>query len=226
MSGPGSISGQSGLARPTLIGRSSSSFTRVTRIFAGELGVAYDFEIVRDLLSLQAADYGGNPALKLPSLRTSRGVWFGALNVCRELERMAARPLRTVWPEAHEHPLLANAQELALHAMATAVTLIMQKVGGAAESPHSAKLNRSLLGSLAWLEENVGAALALLPAARELSYLEVTLFCLVSHLEFREVLGPKGAPHAGEPDYPALRRFSEGFAARPSAVATPYRFDA
>src|SRR4051812_43364066 len=111
-----------GLARPTLIGRSSSSFTRVTRIFAAELGVEHGFEIVPDLLSLDAADYGGNPALKLPSLRTPRGIWFGALNICRELERLAPRRPFIVWPEAYDGPLLANAQELTLHAMATGVT--------------------------------------------------------------------------------------------------------
>jgi glutathione S-transferase len=214
-----------GLAQPTLIGRSSSSFTRVARIFAAELGVEHGFEIVRDLLSLEAADYGGNPALKLPSLRTQRGTWFGALNICRELTRCAARRPVTVWPEAHEHPLLANAQELTLHAMATAVTLIMQKVGGAHESAHGAKLQQSLVGSLAWLEANLEPALARLPVERDLSYLEVTLFCLVSHLEFREVLGPAGAPPAGQPEYLALRRFSDGFAARPSAQATQYRYD-
>jgi glutathione S-transferase len=214
-----------GLAQPTLFGRSSSSFTRVTRIFAAELGVDYSFEIVRDLMSMDAADYGGNPALKLPSLRTPRGVWFGALNVCRELERRAVRPRRTVWPEAHDHPLLANAQELVLHAMATAVTVIMQKVGGAGDSAHSAKLHNSLVGSLSWLDENVDAALARLPGERELSYLEVTLFCLVSHLEFREVLAGVGTRRAAEPEYLALRRFSEGFAARACAMATQYRFD-
>jgi glutathione S-transferase len=212
-------------AAPTLIGRSSSSFTRVARIFAAELAVEYSFEIVRDLLSLDAADYGGNPALKLPTLRTQRGVWFGALNICRELERLAAARPNTLWPEAYEHPLLANAQELTLHAMATAVTLIMQKVGGASESAHLAKLNQSLMGSLAWLEANLQPALARLPSQRDLSYLEVTLFCLVSHLEFREVLAPAGAPSAGRPAYPVLRQFSDGFAARPSAVATRYRFD-
>jgi glutathione S-transferase len=81
------------LARPVLIGRSSSHFTRVTRIFAAEMRIDYSFQVVRDLMSSDPEDYGGNPALRIPVLRTSRGVWFGALNVCRELwRRSGPRP--------------------------------------------------------------------------------------------------------------------------------------
>src|SRR5262245_43668927 len=75
---------------PVLFGRSSSHFTRVTRIVAAELGVSYQFRVVPNLLSLDASDYGGNPALRLPVLHTEQGAWFGALNICRALERLAA----------------------------------------------------------------------------------------------------------------------------------------
>src|SRR4051812_4635532 len=108
-----------------IIGRSSSTFTRVARIFAAELGVPYTLEVVRDLSSLDLESYGGNPALKVPSLRTASTTWFGALNVCRELARVSQREARILWPEALEQPLLANMQELVTHAMATEVGLIM-----------------------------------------------------------------------------------------------------
>ena len=49
----------------TLIGRSSSSFTRIARIFAAELGISYAFDLVLELKSLDPQDYGGNPALKV-----------------------------------------------------------------------------------------------------------------------------------------------------------------
>ena len=49
------------------------------------------------------------------------------------------------------------------------------------------------------------------------TFLETTLFCLVTHLEFRQVLAT--AP------YRALTEFSERFGERPSARATTYRFD-
>lgn len=202
----------------TLIGRSSSTFTRVTRIFAAELGLRPDFEIVRNIQSLDAQDYGGNPALKVPSLRTPDGTWFGALNICRELVRFAERPLRVVWPEALEHPLLANTQEMILQAMSTEVGLIMSRVGDQPTGTfHQVKMTESLTRSLAWLDANLGVALGTLPPERDLSYLEVTLFCLFAHLDFRQIVAT--AP------YPKLVEFKSDFGARASCQLTEYKFD-
>lgn len=203
----------------TLVGRSSSHFTRITRIFAAEAGVDYAFRPVFDILSLDPADYAGNPALKLPVLETPEGNWFGAQNVCRELARRSEARPRIVWPEDLEQPLLANAQELALHAMATEVALIMPKVAGqAGGGAHTAKMTRSLENVLSWLDGNLAAVLAALPPERDLSYLEASLFCLVTHLEFREVVPT-------EP-YAALRKFRDEFGTRASASVTGYCFDA
>jgi hypothetical protein len=206
------------LASPVIIGRSSSHFTRVTRIFAAELGVDSSFRVVRDLMSTDPADYGGNPALRIPSLQTPQGVWFGSLNVCRELWRRSSPRPRVVWPEELDKPVLANAQELVLQAMSTEVTLIMARLADAsASNAHSAKLRTSLMNMLSWLEENVSAMLAALPPDRALSYLEVTLFCLVTHLEFRDVL-PTGS-------YTELNKFCQQLATRASVRQTAYRFD-
>lgn len=205
-------------ARPAIIGRSSSHFTRIARIFAAELGVDYSFQVVRDLMSSNPEDYGGNPALRIPVLRTPRGTWFGALNISRELWRRSSSRPRIIWPEDLDQPLLANVQELVLQSMAAEVTLIMDKVAGVSDtSTHDAKLRKGLLNMMAWLDANASAALAALPPQRDLSYLEVTLFCLVTHLEFREVLPT--APYA------ELNRFRQRFEARASAQATAFRFD-
>jgi glutathione S-transferase len=203
----------------TLIGRSSSLFTRVAQVFAKELGVAYSLHVVPDLLSTDPAEYGGHPALKLPTLRTPRGVWFGSLNICRELARHSQRGLRVVWPEGLDRPLTANAQELTLQAMTTEVALIMSKLAAPASGGDaSSKMRLSLTNTLAWLEHNFEEVRAELPAERDLSYLEVSLFCFVTHLEFREVV-----PIA---EYGALNAFCRHFAARSSASETSYRFDA
>lgn len=205
--------------RPVIVGRSSSHFTRITRIFAAELRVGYSLQVVKDLMSSNVEDYGGNPALRIPVLKTSRGAWFGALNVCRELWRQSGSRLRVVWPEDLEAPVLANAQELALQAMATEVSLIMGKLGGTADThAHQAKQRQALLNMMAWLEQNAKAVLAALPPERDLSFLEVTLYCLVTHLEFRDVL-PTDA-------YPELKRFCQQFATRASVGETAFRFDA
>ncbi|MEO6598272.1 MAG: glutathione S-transferase N-terminal domain-containing protein [Polyangiaceae bacterium] len=201
-----------------LIGRSSSHFTRVARIFAAELGVAYSFQAVPDLLSTNAADYAGNPALRLPILESPSGSWFGTLNICRELARHSTRTIRLIWPEDSQEPLLNNAQEFAVQAMTTEVELVMASL--ARESSSGAihtKQQASLLNLLVWLNGHVDAALAALPVTRELSYFEVTLFCLLTHLEFRGVVPV--AP------YPALLAFSAQFGARDSARETAFRFD-
>lgn len=198
-----------------LVGRSSSHFTRVARLFAAELGVPYAFRVVPDLSSCDPNDYGGNPALRIPVLRTPEGDWFGSVNICRELSRRSVVGLRVVWPEELHEPLFASAQELVLGAMATEVSLILARAAGS-ENAHLAKMKQSLEGTLAWLDEHCERVLARLPE-RDLSYLEVTLFCLVTHLGFREV-----APVSG---YANLARFCRSFGARASAEATEYRFD-
>ncbi|MDH5822644.1 hypothetical protein QFW77_06510 [Luteimonas sp. RD2P54] len=200
-----------------IVGRSSSHFTRVTRIFAAELRVEHDFEVVPDLTATDAAAFGGNPALRLPVLRTPDGPWFGAINICRELWRRSAQRPAVAWPEDLDRPLAANAQELVLQAMSTEVALIMGGLAGGGPTARQTKLRTSLLGSLAWLEANAPQALALQPPGRALGTLEVTLYCLLEHLEFREVL-----PLA---PYPRLRGLRDEFGARPSAAATAYRFD-
>jgi glutathione S-transferase len=202
-----------------LVGRSSSHFTRTVRIFAAELGVPYSFRIVPDLRSQNVEDYAGNPALRLPSLETPSGLWFGSLNCARELTRLTLRPLHVVWPESVPVCVVANAHEMVLQAMSAEVALIMLAGGDAAAPvPYSIKQRESLLNILGWLEQNLDSALTALPAQRGLSYLEVTLFCLIEHLEFRSIVALDSYPH--------LLRFCRDFAQRPSAQATPFRFDA
>jgi glutathione S-transferase len=201
-----------------LFGRSSSHFTRIVRIFAAELELSVEFAPIRELMSTQPADYGGNPALKMPTLESPDGTWFGSLGICRELARHSELNLDIVWPDQLDAALACNAHEMVLQAMASEVALVMGKATGvAADNAYQAKLGASLLGAMQWLEENAGAAIALLPPERDLSYLEVSLFCLFEHLSFREVLDT--AP------YPRLRVFAERFGQRSSARATPFRFD-
>jgi len=202
-----------------IVGRSSSHFTRVTRIFAAELQVEHGFHTVPDLMSLDAGDYAGNPALKLPILRTVDDTWFGALNICRELARRSPLGRRVLWPEELDGVLLCNAQELVTQAMASEVAWILSGLGGTDPAhPHRKKLRASLENSVAWLESHVPSALAALPPSRDMSYLEVTLFCLVTHLEFREVLSTAS--------YPELSAFCLRFGERAAAAATAYHFDA
>ncbi len=201
-----------------LYGRSSSHFTRIPRIFAVEAGVEYEFHLIRDLMSVDPEDYGGHPALKMPTLETDAGIWFGSLPISRELVACSELSLDIVWPEDLQRPVAANAQELVLTAMSTEVGLIMGKASGVdLDNVHQEKLRASLLGAMDWLETNAIRAIGTLPPERDLSFLEVSLFCLLEHLEFREVLSLDA--------YPELRAFAQRFAGRSSARATVFKFD-
>ncbi|MGC4069422.1 MAG: hypothetical protein QM784_33175 [Polyangiaceae bacterium] len=147
-----------------IVGRSTSHFTRITRVFAAEGGLEYAYQVVSDLRVTDPANYAGNPALRIPILRTPRGEWFGSLNICRELFRLAPKKPRVVWPEDLDDPLLANAQELVFQGMANEVTVLMSRFFGEPQGPHSAKLRQSLVNTAEWLETNLERLLALLPA--------------------------------------------------------------
>lgn len=201
-----------------IVGRSSSLFTRVARIFAEELGVPYQLVPIHDMTSIDPDAYAGNPALKLPILKTNGSTLFGAQNICRALAERAGSPIRIVWPEDLREALHRNAQELVWHAMAAQVQLVVGTVIAKlpAESVYFVKGRAGLENSLSWLERNVTSALRALPP-RDLSLFEVSLFCLVEHLTFRETVGIA--------QYAELLRFSRAFAGRPSAQRTAYQFD-
>ncbi len=202
-----------------LVGRSSSHFTRVAAMFANELGVRHALVVVHDLLSLDPADYGGHPALKLPMLRTEGSVVFGTENICRRLVALAGGSARVVLPEHVEATVARNAQELTWHAMAAQVQLIVGTVftRPPLDTPYLQKTRVGFEGALAWLEVHLDSVRAALPEPRDLSLLEVSLFCLITHLEFRPTLSLDA--------YPNLRGFAQKFGERPSARHTHYRSD-
>ena len=201
-----------------IFGRSSSVFTRCALIFARELGIPYQLCVVSDLLSQERADYGGNPALKMPTLQSETGIWFGALNISRELARSVNRAADVEWPEELTDSIAANAQELVLQGMATEVSLIMGSLRNSAEPRAAEDKNRvSLENTLGWLHEHLPQVLGQLRPHRTLSFFEVTLFCFITHLEFRKVFDTA--------QFPRLIAFCGAFSARDAAVTTEYRFD-
>src|SRR5436305_538358 len=99
----------------TLVGRSSSHFTRTTRMFAMDLGVPFEFRAVLDMTVTDPAVYGGNPALKVPVLIDAGGALFGTENICRELARRSGRRDRAVLRGDLADRLVANAEEMVAH---------------------------------------------------------------------------------------------------------------
>ncbi|HVY41134.1 MAG TPA: glutathione S-transferase N-terminal domain-containing protein [Polyangia bacterium] len=208
----------------TLVGRSSSHFTRTARMFALDLDVPVAFRAVLDMTVTDAAAYADNPALKVPVLVDAAGPLFGTENICRELARRSGRRDRVVLRGDLADRLVANAEEMVTHAMQTDVNLVMQSmVAGAAPaavpaSGPAAKARRSLENALAFLDERVDRTTAALPADRLVSFFETTLYCVVTHLPWRKLM-PIDA-------YPRLAAFCAAYGTRPSAVVTEYRFDA
>ncbi|MBU6247339.1 MAG: glutathione S-transferase family protein [Xanthomonadaceae bacterium] len=205
-------------ATPCLIGRSSSHFTRVVRVIAAELGVPYAFRPVFDLASCDPADYGGNPAMKLPVLHLGAEAVFGAENICRTLAERHSGTGRILWTEQLPGPAARNVQEMVWHAMAAQVQMVFgtQAAHLPADNLYFAKAARGLAQVLAWLDARLDDVLVALPP-RTTSLMEVSLFCLLEHLDFR--------PSVGWEDHRRLQAFAAGFAQRPSARATAYRLD-
>lgn len=207
-------------ARPVrLTGRVTSHFTRVARMVAIELAVPVELEPVDDLLSLDPVAYGGHPALKIPTLHVDDSPLFGTDHICRRLAELAGRvdDPRVVLSERLRTAHARNAQELIWHAMAAQVQLVIG-VGASrlpADGPFFAKVSAGLHGALAWLDRELAAVQAALPAARQFSVLEVSLYCLVEHLSFRPMIAIDA--------YPALRAFAAAYGERPAAVRTPFR---
>jgi glutathione S-transferase len=200
----------------TLVGRSSSHFTRTARLFALELSVPHVFQPVLDIMNVEAGNYGENPALKIPVLLDAQGPLFGTENICRELARRSGKSGVVLRGDVSDR-LVANAEELILHAMSAEVILIMTALAPQ-PVPAPPKVRPSLENALAFLDANLDRVLAALPSDRVLSFCETSLFCLVTHLPFRKVMEVDG--------YPRLVAFSRTFGARPGAQATLYRFDA
>ena len=200
-----------------LTGRSSSHFTRTARIFALELGVPHVFRPVFDMTLLEASNYEGNPALKVPILVDDRGPLFGTENICRELVRRAGAAQRVVLAGQSTERIVANSEELTLHVMSQGVSIIMLKMADPSR-PIPEKTQQGLENSLDYLDANLGKVLEVLPPERTLSFVEVALFCVMTHLPFRQVMDVSRWLDLGD--------FCRTFGQRESAKQTEYRFDA
>ena len=203
-----------------IVGRRSSHFTRIARIFAEELGVSYDVVPIYDMTAQAPALYADNPALKLPILRVDEGVVFGTENICRALADRAEKSVEIVWPEQLRADISRNAQEMVWHCMTAQVQIVFGTLVAKlpAENLYFDKARTGFEGALTWLDAHLPEALNALPASRQLSLFEASLFCMIEHLHFRKTVPVE--------HYANIEAFRKIFAARPSAQSTQYQFDA
>jgi glutathione S-transferase len=202
-----------------IVGRRSSHFTRMTRIFAEELGVPYQIVPVYDMTDRDPAIYANNPALKLPILRMADEVVFGTENICRALADHAGAAAQVIWPEQLRGNLSRNAQEMVWHCMNAQVQIVFGTAVAKlpADNLYFEKARLGFAGALTWLDAHLSEALAALPVSRRLSLFEVSLFCLYEHLNFRKTMPVD--------QYTAIAAFARSFGDRPSAQKTPFEFD-
>jgi glutathione S-transferase len=202
-----------------IVGRRGSLFTRVARIFAEELGVSYELVPIYDMKQLDTETYADNPALKLPILRRGASTLFGTLNICRALAESVGATAQIEWPEDRSDALARNAQELVWHCMATQVQLLIGTVIGKlpADNIFFVKARTGLDGSLHWLDAHLASVLAGRRAHCRLSVFEVSLFCLIEHVRWRETAATDHCAH--------LIAWAETYASRSSAQATVYEAD-
>lgn len=188
-------------------------------MFAETLGVGYELQPVYDMTAIDTENYASNPALKLPILRRGESALFGALNICRAIAETAGTSADVVWPEELTDDISRNAQELVWHGMAAQVQLIMGTLIAKlpADNVFFAKTRAGFEGALGWLDVNHGEALRKLRPERTLSVFEVSLFCLIEHIQWRKTL-----PFDR---YRALGEFAQAYAAKPAAMRTAYAFD-
>jgi len=202
-----------------IVGRRSSHFTRITRLFAEELGLPYEIVPIYDMTAQDSSIYANNPALKLPILRIGEDVVFGTENICRAMADRAPESVAIVWPEQLRSNLSRNAQELVWHCMNSQVQIVFGT--GIAKLPadnlYFEKARLGFTGALSWLDAHLSEVLNALPASRQLSLFEISLFCMIEHLHFRQTLPVQ--------QYSNLEAFRKSFAARPSAERTVYQFD-
>lgn len=190
-------------------------------MFAYELSVPFDLEVVHDLASVDAAMFGNNPALKVPTLHIDTISVFGTENICRWLVAHAGRAgdPRIVLAEHIPDAVVCSAQELVWSAMALQVQLGMGIAFAnlPAGNVFFVKAAAGLTGALTWLEARLDDVRRRLPTPRDLSLFEVTLFCLFEHIVFRPTVQVEA--------FPTLREFARRFGERASAQQTPFRFD-
>lgn len=206
---------------PTLeiIGRRSSHYTRMVRLLAEELGVAYVLRPIHDLLSQDPAVFAGNPALKLPAARLGETTVWGSHNACRLIARSAPDgEARVFLPEQAHTALLMNAHEVLAHVMAAQVEVVFHEiVSRRPPDATSRKRRTSLMLCLEWLDKYLDEIHAGLPVNR-IALFDLGLYALLEHVPFRNPIDLSPMPR--------LVDFVAAFGERASARATPYVFDA
>jgi glutathione S-transferase len=193
----------------------ASPFVRKVLVFAHEAGLADGIELIAtDVWAADSDIKRDNPLGKVPALVTDAGTFIGSTLCCEYLDTLhRGRPLIPTapaerWPVLRLHALGDGIMEAAVARVVEAVRRPKELVFQGNLDRQEAKIRRALDAV-----ETHAAALG-----KRVDLATLTLACALGYLDFRL---PDLGWRAG---HPALTRWHEGFAARPSMTATQPRF--
>lgn len=182
------------MQKPTLLGTPLSHFTRKVRIVLHELDISFHFELVRNLLEADAARYGQNPLMRVPTL-IDGDLWIiESDHIARHLvaTRAPHDPLSVLTLTTADLNRLAVLNGI----MAHEVTIILAARGGLTDvmaHTYFQKLTHAITSGLSWLDQN-------LDSEREsFDYVDVVTICMWEHLvHYGIVPGLHGFPRIAE----------------------------
>lgn len=167
----------------TLLGTPLSHFTRKVRILLHELAIPFDFELVRNLLEADAARYGQNPLMRVPTLIAGDLWLIESDHIARHIvsTRAPHDPLNVLTPTTAELNQLAVMNGI----MAHEVTIILAARGGLTDvmsHTYFQKLAQAITSGLSWLDQE-------LDSEREsFHYVDVVTICMWEHLNHYEIV--------------------------------------
>lgn len=190
------------------MGTATSHFARKVRIVFHELGIAYDYQLVPDLFDPDAAAYGHNPLLQIPTLIDGDLRIIDSDHIVRHVvaTRAPDDPLRILALSVAELNQLAVLNGI----MAHQATVMLAQLGGLTDwmaNAYFRKLAHGVMNGLEWLDQQLDCR------QDSFTYIDIATICMWQHLW-----------HFGTfPEVPACRRIAqrvESLAARESIVST------
>ena len=194
--------------KPQLYGTPLSHFTRKLRVLMSELGVEFDFVRAPGVLATNAATYGDNPLLRVPTLVYGSDTVIKSDHIARYLVNQfdPTDRLRVCSETVPDLNRLAVVNGV----MDSEVVLILAKRGGLTDLEgvvYFRKLMLAMENGLSWLDQRT------VPDAETFDYGDICLICLWQHLVHYQ-----SAP--GLERYPRISARVARFVDRPSIASS------
>lgn len=191
-----------------------SPFVRKVMVAAHEKGLTDRLELVRNPVAMTAPNaelMRVNPLSKLPTLELPDGIVLQDSGViCAYLDALEGPA--TLFPVAGQARWQVQARHALVNGLLDVLILLRnerERPDGARSQPHIDAFQVKKAAALETIEQ-----WQLEPCGQTIDMVHITVGCMLGYLDFRY------AADDWRTTCPALARWYEGFAARPSAIAT------